>query len=162
MHLILDLKLLLLLAAANGAPVLAHGILGVRGSYPIDCKAVLADGQPLLGAAKTVRGVIFSLIATAAAATLLIDSWILGLIIAASAMLGDILSSFTKRRLKSEVSSMALGIDQIPESLLPALAMIGPLGLSLSDVAIVCLSFFVSELVLSRVLFHLHLRERPY
>jgi CDP-2,3-bis-(O-geranylgeranyl)-sn-glycerol synthase len=57
---------------------------------------------------------------------------------------------------------MALGLDQVPESLLPAISMRAYTQLSATDILIVVLIFFVGELALSRVFFRLGLRERPY
>jgi hypothetical protein len=44
-----------------------------------------------------------------------------GLLVSAMAMIVDLLSSFVKRRMKLVPGSMALALDQIPESLLPAI-----------------------------------------
>ena len=85
-----------------------------------------------------------------------------GLLIGAGAMAGDLLSSFVKRRMGHPSSSRALGIDQVPESLLPAVLCKGLLGLSPVDIALVVALFFVGEIVLSRILFKLHVREQPY
>ena len=57
---------------------------------------------------------------------------------------------------------MALGLDQIPESLLPALALKSRLALTAWDITGVVFAFILLELLLSRLLFGLHLRDRPY
>ena len=72
------------------------------------------------------------------------------------------MASFLKRRLGLTVSSMALGLDQVPESLLPAIWMRAYAQLTATDILMVVLIFFVGELALSRVFFRLGLRERPY
>ena len=77
-------------------------------------------------------------------------------------MAGDCMASFLKRRLGLIPSSMALGLDQIPESLLPAISMRVYAQLTAIDIFMVVFIFFVGELVLSRVFFRLGLRERPY
>ncbi len=59
-------------------------------------------------------------------------------------------------------SSMAIGLDQIPESLFPLLACRLALPLTMLDIGVATIVFFVGELVLSRILFRLHLRDRPY
>ena len=61
--------------------------------------------------------------------------WNIGLVVAVWAMVGDCLSSFVKRRLKMPSSSMALGLDQIPESLLPLLGVWHQLSLTLEGIA---------------------------
>src|SRR5262245_26817781 len=139
MHLVAIGKLLLLLVIANGAPVIGKRLFGARNAYPLDQGLRLSDGQPLLGASKTLRGLVLSLLATTLAAPLLgIDARI-GALISATAMAGDLLSSFTKRRLCLPSSAMCIGLDQIPESLLPALAASSALGLSLADIALATL-----------------------
>jgi hypothetical protein len=77
-------------------------------------------------------------------------------------MLGDIISSFIKRRLKLPSSAQAIGLDQIPESLLPLVVCQN--ALSLTSVAIIiCVGIFlVGELVISRVLYMMHIRDQPY
>ena len=77
-------------------------------------------------------------------------------------MVGDLFSSFVKRRLKLPPSSQALGLDQIPESLLPLLACRDALSLTVAGIAIGVGIFFAGELVLSRLLFRVHLRDEPY
>jgi hypothetical protein len=77
-------------------------------------------------------------------------------------MAGDLLSSFCKRRLGRAPSSRATGLDQIPESLLPLLACPQALALTVADILVGCGLFFAGELLLSRLLFKLRLRERPY
>lgn len=78
------------------------------------------------------------------------------------AMIGDLFSSFLKRRLGRPSSSPAVGVDQIPESLFPLLGCVGPLSLTVADVAIGVVIFFVAELLVSRVLYAFDLRDRPY
>ena len=77
-------------------------------------------------------------------------------------MTGDLLSSFTKRRLALKPSSRATGLDQIPESLVPALMCWHELSLTVADVVAVVGLFFFGEIVLSRLLFRMHIRDRPY
>jgi CDP-archaeol synthase len=78
------------------------------------------------------------------------------------AMAGDLLVSFVKRRLGLAPSSQAVGLDQIPESLVPLLATRLLLPLTVLDVAVATTLFFVGELVLSRLLYKWHVRDRPY
>ena len=87
---------------------------------------------------------------------------VIGLTVAGAAMAGDLFSSFVKRRLNLPPSSQALGLDQIPESLLPMLACRDALSLTAVDIALGVGVFFAGELVLSRLLFRAHLRDEPY
>jgi CDP-diglyceride synthetase len=122
MHFALVARLVILLFVANGAPLLTKFALGTRFDRALDGGAIFADGRPWLGSAKTIRGVVVALLATSFAAPLLQLEWQVGALVAVGAIAGDIVSSFVKRRLGLTPSSMALGLDQIPESLFPMLA----------------------------------------
>jgi len=50
----------------------------------------LADGQPLFGDSKTIRGVVLSIIVTTLGAPLIGVDWTIGVAIAATAMIGDL------------------------------------------------------------------------
>lgn len=156
------LQLLVLLAAANGAPVLAKKILGQRFARPLDGGWLFVDGRPLFGTSKTIRGLVVAILASTLAAPLLGLDWAVGLRVGVFAMLGDLVSSFLKRRLALPSSSMALGLDQIPESLFPALACRALLALSVADIVATVAAFFIGELLLSRILYRMHVRDRPY
>jgi CDP-2,3-bis-(O-geranylgeranyl)-sn-glycerol synthase len=153
---------MVLIAAANSAPIFAKRLLGERLAWALDGGLRLADGQPLLGRSKTVRGVLVGIFLPAALAPLFGYPWWQGLAIGGAAIGGDLISSFIKRRLKLAPSSQAIGLDQIPESLLPALVARTWFDLSLPDIALVVGAFLVSALVLSKLLFRVGLRERPY
>jgi CDP-2,3-bis-(O-geranylgeranyl)-sn-glycerol synthase len=77
-------------------------------------------------------------------------------------MAGDLFSSFVKRRLGVPTSGRATGLDQLPEALIPLLACRGALALTLADIAATAAMFFVGEIVLSRLLFRLRVRDRPH
>lgn len=154
--------LLLLLGIANGTPIFAKKILGPRWATPVDGGLRLPDGRPVFGTSKTVRGIILSITVTGLLAPLLGFDWVIGAGLAAASMLGDLLSSFIKRRLGVAVHGRALGLDQIPEALLPLLLLQRSLGIGPGDIVLLVLAFIVLELVLSRILFKLHLRDRPY
>jgi CDP-diglyceride synthetase len=153
---------LLLLTLANGAPVIAKKVFGARFALALDGGALFFDGGPLFGASKTIRGIMVSLLATAALAPLVGASFATGGLVAALAMIGDLLSSFVKRRLKLPPSSQAIGLDQIPESLLPLLACQQLLALTPVDIAIAVAVFLGGELLVSRLLYALHVRDQPY
>lgn len=153
---------LVLLAVANGIPVFARRFFGDRFGMQLDGGARLADGQPIFGAAKTIRGIVLSVIGTAVAAALAGLGWATGAGFAAASMAGDLLSSFVKRRLRLEVHAQYFGLDQIPEALIPMLAFHDELRLSGADITVAVAAFVVLELVLSRLLFRLHIRDRPW
>jgi CDP-diglyceride synthetase len=155
-------RILVLLGVANGTPVIATRVLGDSFVHPLDGGLVLADGRPLFGRSKTIRGVILSILATTACAPVLGLDPTIGFVVSVTAMTGDLLSSFVKRRLSLAPSSMALGLDQIPESLLPAIACRWLLPIGMTDILCVTALFFVVELAASRILYELHIRDRPY
>src|SRR5262245_64515294 len=162
MHPLVLFKVLILLIVANGTPVIAKRIFGARFAQPLDGGRSFIDGRPLFGPSKTIRGIVLALIITTVAAPILGFDAAIGFVAAASAMLGDLLSSFVKRRLALAPSSRAPGLDQIPESLFPLLACSGPLALSPADIVAGVAIFLAGEILLSRLLFQLKVRDRPY
>jgi hypothetical protein len=106
--------------------------------------------------------VVASILITAVAAPLLEMKVKVGLLAGIAAMLGDLFSSFLKRRIKLEPSSKAIGLDQIPESLLPLLAGRQAFSLTATDILVGTGLFFIGEQLLSRLLFKFHIRDHPY
>jgi len=157
MHTTLIFQLLVLLVVANGAPVLVKKALGDQLAQPFDGGALLPDGRPLFGSSKTVRGVVSSFLATPLVALLMGFQWEVGALVAGGAVAGDLL-----RRLGFPRSSMALGLDQIPESLFPLAACRLLLPVTLVDILVGVAIFVAGGLILSPILFRLHLRDKPY
>ena len=162
MHFTSILQFIALLTLANGTPVIAKKLLGPFLNQPLDGGALFLDERPFFGPSKTIRGIVLSILITTGFALVLALDWKIGLVAASVAMAGDLLSSFLKRRLGFQPSSRATGLDQIPECLFPALACRSMLGLSAIDIAAVVVIFFVGEIVLSRLLFKWHVRDRPF
>jgi CDP-2,3-bis-(O-geranylgeranyl)-sn-glycerol synthase len=156
------LKLLLLLTVANGAPLLATKAWGSALALPLDAGMRFVDRRPVFGPTKTVRGVVVSIAATAIAAPLVGIAWWLGALIGATAMAGDLLTSFIKRRLNRPPSSRVTGLDHIPESLLPLLACRDALALNAADIVVVVAVFFAGAIVLSRLAYRIGLRDQPH
>jgi CDP-diglyceride synthetase len=96
------------------------------------------------------------------AAIVLRLGWTIGVAVGSMAMIGDLFSSFVKRRLNLPPSSRATLLDQVPESLFPLLACRGLLSLSLLDIGVCVAIFFFREVFLSRLLYRAHIRDRPY
>lgn len=162
MHFAPDWRLFLLIGAANAVPIIAKNMFGPRFAFPLDRHWNFRDGQRLLGSAKTWRGILLSLAVTALLSPGVGVGWRIGLLIAATAMAGDLLASFVKRRLGLPASAMAVGLDQIPESLFPMIACSFLYPLSLADIIGVVGTFLAAELVLSRFLYSIHVRDEPY
>lgn len=155
---------LLLVFAANAAPVLQFRLFGP--STPVDFGVTWPDATPLLGPSKTWRG-----LAAGVALPALLGSGIgpaprsgfmLGLAVGGLAMLGDLLASFIKRRLRLPSGARATGLDQLPEALLPALGASLLLPLGAIDIALIALGFAAIEMLLSPWLYRLGLRKHPY
>lgn len=156
------LKLLLLLWAVNGAPVIATRLLGNTFARPVDNNLCLADGYPLFGSSKTWRGIVSALCAG------MLLGWIVGmelhwgLATAGLAMCGDLLSSFIKRRRGMPASSRAVIVDQLPESLFPMLVLTLTNQLEPLSAVITVILFVVTDIWLSKLLYRIHIRRRPY
>jgi hypothetical protein len=158
----LIVQLIAVLILANLSPLLAKKILGDRFSHPIDAGVVLNDGRALFGPSKTIRGILSSVVVTSIGSELIGLGLGIGGLVAVTAMAGDLISSFIKRRLGFETSSRATGLDQIPEALLPLLACEFFLPLSALDMGVIVVIFVIGEIVLSP-LFHLAgIRDEPY
>ena len=155
-------ELLLLLLIANGSPILVHHVMKQRYDYPIDCNVHLFDQQRLFGPSKTWRGLLGAIIFTVLIALLVNVTPAVALQVALLAMLGDLLSSFIKRRLGMAPSSMAPLLDQVPESLLPAIILAAYFKLTATDILSLVIVFIMLELLISRVLYILGVRRTPY
>ena len=156
------LQVFLLIMAANAAPIFGRLLMKGRWNAPLDGGATFFDGQPWLGPSKTYRGVVFSLAGTVLAADVLAIPWDIGLLTGGLAMTGDCLSSFIKRRLGYASGGMALGLDQIPESLFPLLGLWEPLSLSAIGIMATAGAFMVFELFISPILYRFRIRKNPH
>ncbi len=130
------LQLLLLIIIANGAPILMRVLLKDALNLAVDFGNKLSDSNRIFGSSKTWRGVFAALVATSASAWLLGYYPETGLLIAVYAILGDLLSSFIKRRLAMAPSSKAPLLDQVPESFFPAFMMMQTFNIAISWVLI--------------------------
>lgn len=157
-----ELAALLLLLAVNGTPILVRLVLGERWKWPLDGGWKFFDDRPLLGPSKTIVGLVSAVLTSVLLSVFLGFGWKAGLLIGALAMLGDLLSSFVKRRMGLPPSAMALGLDQVPESLIPLMVCAPLLNLSWPQVFLVTSVFFVLELILSRIAYRLGIRRQPY
>lgn len=155
-------QVLALLIVANGAPVMADRLWGQRYAKPIDAGWVLPDGRPLFGRAKTWRGLLASIGMTVSVSGLIGWEWATGVVFALYVMIGDLMSSFLKRRLSLKESSRARGLDTLPESVLPSFLLKEALGLGWSDIALAAIGFFLIEEWGSPILFKLRIKKRPY
>jgi CDP-2,3-bis-(O-geranylgeranyl)-sn-glycerol synthase len=149
---VLEITLFILLLVANGSPVVMSIFLSKRWQRPLDGGLRLPDGKRLFGSSKTIPGLVVAIATTTLTALLIGPSVWIGVSIGAFAMLGDVLSSFVKRRLGLASGDSAVGLDQIPESLLPLLVCKPLLGLSWTQVVLLTTAFFFVNLLVSRMM----------
>jgi CDP-diglyceride synthetase len=153
---------LIMILAANGAPIVVGALCGNRFSEQIDLGVLWPDDRRMFGRSKTWRGLVSAIGLTAALAYVLDIDPVLGAFFGLTAMAGDLMASFCKRRLGLPESSQARGFDTVPESLLPLVLFKTSLGLSWLDISVVVLVFFLIEEYISPILYRLHIRKRPY
>lgn len=153
---------IVLLGIANGMPVIARNLFADRFALPVDFGKAFYDRRPIFGYSKTWRGISTSVIVTTLFAPFINISMIVAIMFSLLAMLGDLFSSFTKRRLGYRESSRSRLLDVIPESALPLVLLQEPLGLSWLAVLLTIIIFFLLEVILSPLLYRLHIRKRPY
>ncbi len=154
-------RCLFLLIVANSAPIITRNLLGKRGNWPVDGGIVYRDRRPLFGPTKTMRGMLASVCATGLAALLVNTDFVAGALFGLCSMLGDLGSSFIKRRLGVESSASVLGLDQGLEALCPILEFRVRFDLQVADILAISTAFFVLDLVLSPLLYRLNIRNRP-
>lgn len=151
-----------LLLVANGSPILAECLLRKKLSIALDTGLLFTDGQPIFGTSKTVRGIAASIIGTAVAALVIGQSPTIGLVLGTAAMIGDLASSFMKRRLRLAPTSRSTGLDYVPEALLPALVLAAFSDLTAADVVAITAIFVLSAIIISPVLHTFGIRKQPY
>jgi CDP-2,3-bis-(O-geranylgeranyl)-sn-glycerol synthase len=157
----LPLQLLALIVMANGTPILLRRLLGCRLRLPMDAGIYFFDQRRLFGPRKTLVGVLGAIAVSAMTASLLGLDWSIGLQVGLFAMLGDLTSSFVKRRLNLPPSGNAPGLDQLPESLFPALAVRQALHLAWWELAAAVTAFCLFGSLVSPLLRRLRVRGRP-
>ncbi len=154
------LELVLFLVWVNFLPFGAYLAMGGRWDYPVDARRVWRDGRRVLGAHKTWRGCVVSVLGGAAIAPLLGLSVEQATLAATLAMTGDLATSFLKRRLSRPSGEPRLGLDQLLEGGLPMAVLSPALGLAAWEVAAV-LALFVPINHLGSRFFHYVLYRPP-
>lgn len=151
-----------MLVLANGMPVVAAGLLKNRWSAPVDGGRSWSDGRPVFGESKTWRGVVSGALSCALFAWFTGLGFGFGFLFGLLGLAGDMLSSFIKRRQGMASSARAVGLDQIPEALLPMLLAMWWLPVSLWVVVIVVVLFTLSNIYGSPLLYRLGIRRQPH
>ncbi len=141
----------LLIAVANSVPWALGRVCGDRWAAPLDFGVMLRDGERLFGAHKTWRGLIAGVLACAVVSEALASGYLLGMGVGAIALLADALSSAAKRRLGRVPGSEILGLDQLPESVLPLAVFACPLKLGIWEIAAASGLFLALDILLTRL-----------
>jgi hypothetical protein len=145
-------ELVLLVVIANASPVFLRLLLRDNWKQPLDRGILFPDGHPLLGPSKTLRGLLGSISVCALMAPLFELSLLQGAGFGALAMLGDLASSFCKRRLGLRSGHSVPLLDQVPETLLPLWVMLPALGASATEMAVAIAAFTAIDLLFTRLL----------
>jgi predicted MPP superfamily phosphohydrolase len=125
-------KILVILIAANAAPLVSSRFCPKGRARPLDNGRKLADGNPILGENKTLWGLISGIGAAGLLSLLFGLPLIIGLLIASVSLLGDLLTSFIKRRLGLAEGESAYLLDHLLEGALPLLLCKGLFSISWS------------------------------
>ncbi|QSP96419.1 CDP-archaeol synthase [Marinobacter salinisoli] len=156
------LELFVMLVLANGAPVVAARLFRRKWAAPIDGGRLWSDGRRMLGKSKTWRGLVAGALSCALFSWAVGLGFVFGLLFGALGLLGDLLSSFSKRRMGLDSSARAVGLDQVPECLLPmVLAVFWGLASWGGTLAIVAL-FTAANILFSPLLYQLGIRRHPH
>lgn len=139
------IRALVLLGAANAAPVIVAKVAHERWSTPVDFGHVMADGERLFGSHKTWRGLISGILSCTAVGVLFDLPFEIGAGIAAASLLADCATSAIKRRMHLKPGSEYAGLDQIGEALLPLVIFARPLSLGPAEIIGIVIAFVVLD-----------------
>ena len=157
-----DLKLLILVATANSAPLALRWLSGRNAFHALDFGITVWDGKPLFGPSKTWAGLVAAILSCSLVAPLLSLPVEAGAHGGIAAMAGDLGTSFIKRRLGLASSAPAPGLDQLAEAALPLLVLRGFLAFSWLDLLVVLTVFILGEMAIAKILHRLGLRDPPF
>jgi hypothetical protein len=112
-------QILILLWGINFAPVLVAFCLGSKWNLPLDRNRTLGNGNAVFGPHKTFRGIAAALLAGTAGGALLGLTVPAGLLTGVLTVVGDLVSSFIKRRGSLPSGTNVPGLDQGFEGAFP-------------------------------------------
>ncbi|HET8802376.1 MAG TPA: CDP-archaeol synthase [Marinobacter sp.] len=159
---LISLELFVMLVLANGTPVVAARILKRRWAAPLDGGRLWSDGRPVLGKSKTWRGLVSGALACAMFSLVTGLGFGFGLVFGVLGLLGDLFSSFVKRRLGLPSSARAVGLDQIPEAALPMIYAVIGLPVSGWIGLVVVTVFTAANILVSPFLYRWGIRRHPH
>jgi len=142
---------LLLIVVSNSVPWAAGQLLGRRWAAPLDLGAVLWDGKRLFGSHKTWRGLVAGTLASGLVGAFTGLSFVLGAGVGAVSLVADALSSAVKRRLRLAPGTEVLGLDQLPEALLPLLIFAPALSIGALEIVAATAAFLILDVLVTRL-----------
>ncbi|MBF0398946.1 MAG: CDP-archaeol synthase, partial [Desulfobacterales bacterium] len=143
-------KILILLFAVNFAPTFATYYLHNKWIKPLDMGYDFIDGRPVLGNHKTIRGALSGIFAGTITGYLLGFPIVMGFLVGFFSMIGDILSSFIKRRINYPIGSVVIGLDQIFEGIFPFFVIVFYYNLQIYEIIIIIFIFSIGTYIGSR------------
>lgn len=162
MNLIPMIQALAMILAVNASPIIAQRLLGDRWNAPMDGGRVLADGERLFGHHKTWRGLASAILTGLLLAPAIGIPPLAGAISGSLAMLGDLISSTVKRRIKRPPGSKVAVLDQSPEALFPALGLTLFTPLTILEALITSVLFVLLGPPVSKVMYLIGIRSQPH
>jgi len=158
---LISVKILLLLLAINFAPAFFSFLMEDKWNTPVDFNTRMHDNRPIFGKHKTIRGIFAALFTGTIAAVLLNFLWWEGFCAGLLSMVGDLFSSFLKRRAGIAEGYNAPGLDQIFEASIP-FVFLSPI-FSINGFALIFIisAFFICAYCGS-LLFKLILLKKPH
>lgn len=159
---LISLELFVMLVLANGTPVVAARVLKRRWAAPLDGGRLWSDGRPVLGKSKTWRGLVSGALACAMFSLVTGLGFGFGLVFGGLGLLGDLFSSFVKRRLGLPSSARAVGLDQVPEAALPMIYAVIGLPVSGWIGLVVVTVFTAANILVSPLLYRWGIRRHPH
>ena len=136
-------KLLIILFVANSTPLLLSAFSPAAAGTRMDNGRKLLDGYPLLGKNKSLGGFLSGVTAGGLIGYLIGMQLAMSLLIALVSMLGDLFTSFIKRRLSLGAGETVYLFDHLFEGLFPLLLCKWAYGLSWPLLLTLLLSFIV-------------------
>ncbi len=141
---LLFLKIIILLWSVNVTPVLLALLFEKKWNTPLDQGLLFVDGKPFFGRHKTIRGLLGAIFAGVLLGFILgIPFWV-ALFTGFLSMLGDLFSSFIKRRFKSIEGKDYPVLDQIFEGGFPLIILIPAFSLSIAQSFYLILIFIIT------------------
>ncbi len=155
------IKIIILLWAVNLTPVLLGMLFEKKWDTPLDNGKIFIDKKPVFGSHKTIRGLLGAIAAGGCIGLMLGLSFWVSLSAAILSMLGDLLSSFIKRRFNLIEGTEIPVLDQIFEGGFPFLSIAPAYSLPPGHIFYLLIFFILTAWLAVRFLTRV-LRAEPF